>query len=319
MRRFPIVQMIRTVQVILIVLVLIIFVTDSTVRAGDVWLVDTRTTSVTSDTISELTLEKLVEKRENTKQWVTATMSEFLETHDPNKPTLFVIHGNWTSSGEARTLGITIDRLMKKFEDYRLVIWTWPSERINCGIRKDAQIKARRADAQAKFLVRFLQNLKPDSKISLAGFSFGTRLVCKTLQLLATSETEENIGKDKSGQKNITETLKIRSILLAGALDGGSLFSGKQYDRALSVTEKMLIHVNPNDKTLCFYPLLVGIGGPQAVGREGLAVTKLPREFQQKVKPVNVSRFLGSEHSFLASFRGLIAMEKDFLYYALFE
>ncbi|MDR2438652.1 MAG: alpha/beta hydrolase [Planctomycetaceae bacterium] len=278
----------------------------SGVRAGDTWFIDTR--SATTE-LEHLTVKKLDNKNQSVQVWRSAALEEFQETHVPQKPLVIVIHGNWTSSANALSYGKIFDRFLEKnekSENYRFLIWSWPSERILCGIRKDILTKARRADEQADYLVSFLQKLKPNSKVSLIGFSFGAGLVCNTLQLLADT-------------KEIHNKLSIRSILLAGALDSGALTPNGRYGQALSVTEKMLIHVNPDDAALCFYPLLGRLGGSQAIGKKGALVNGLSKKTQQKIKSVNVAPQLGTEHAFVTSFQTLITYEKDFRQYALFE
>ncbi|MDR0609618.1 MAG: alpha/beta hydrolase [Planctomycetaceae bacterium] len=276
-------------------------------KAGDTWFADTRSTTTG---LEHLTVKKLDNDNGNQSApvWRSASLDELLETQIPQKPLIIVIHGNWMTSAEAQKHGIAFDHLLEKFSEHQLLIWSWQSEKISCGIRlrKDALTKAQRADDQATHLVAFLQKLKPNSKVALIGFSFGTKLVCNTLQTLA--DTKE------SGNE-----LLIRSVLLAGAADCGSLTPNGQYRQSLSVTEKMLIHVNPDDKTLCFYPLLVRIGGPQAIGKKGASLNGLSEESRQKIKSVNVARQLGTEHAFTASFQSFVRCKKDFQQYALFE
>jgi pimeloyl-ACP methyl ester carboxylesterase len=281
------------------------FTLVSVAKAGDTWFVDTR--SATTE-LESLAVKKLDNKNQSATVWRSASLDELLETQIPQKPLVIVVHGNWTTSVEARKYGIAFDRLLEKFGEHRLLIWSWKSDQILCGIRirKDVLIKAQRADDQAAHLSAFLQKLKPNSKVSLVGFSFGAKLVCNTLQTLANT-------------KELGNELSIRSVLLAGALDCASLTPNGQYHQALSVIEKMLIHVNPDDETLCFYPLLVRIGGPQAIGKKGAALNGLSEEFRQKIKSVNVARQLGTEHAFNASFQNFIRCENDFRRYALFE
>jgi hypothetical protein len=281
------------------------FISVSVSKAGDTWFADTRSTT---PELEPLSVKKLDNGNQSAPVWRSASLDEFIETQTPQKPLVIVVHGNWTTSAEAKKYGIAFDRLVEKFGEHRLLIWSWPSDQILCKIhlRKDILIKAQRADDQATHLALFLQKLKPDSKVSLIGFSFGAKLVCNTLQILS-DETE------------LHNKLLIRSVLLAGALDCASLTPNGQYHQALSVTEKMLIHVNPDDETLCFYPLLVRIGGPQAIGKKGISLNGVSEEFRQKIKSVNVARQLGTEHAFIASFQNFIRCEKDFKQYALFQ
>jgi alpha/beta superfamily hydrolase len=281
------------------------FTCVSVSQAGDTWFADTR--SATTG-LEHLSVKKIDNGNQAIPVWHSASLEEFLETQIPQKPLVIVVHGNWMTSTEAKKYGIAFDRLTEKFGDHRLLIWSWPSEQISCGIRirKDVLTKAQRAHDQATYLVSFLQKLKPNSNVSLIGFSFGAKLVCNTLQTL-------------SDVKEFRNELMIRSVLLAGALDCASFTPNEQYNQALSATEKMLIHVNPDDETLCFYPLLVRIGGPQAIGKKGVSLNGVSEEFRQKIKSVNVARQLGTEHAFITSFQNFIRCEKDFKQYALFE
>ncbi|MDR2116221.1 MAG: alpha/beta hydrolase [Planctomycetaceae bacterium] len=293
----------RFILTLILNIILNVFVLS--VHAGDTWFINTQSTTKPE----QFTVKKLNNNSQPSQVWHPATFEEFQETHNPQKPLLIVVHGNWMSAGKAQNYGYTFDRLLEKIENpnkYRLLIWSWSSERTFCGIRKDVLAKAQRADNQANHLLAFLQKLKPNSNVSLIGFSFGARLVCNTLQILADT-------------KELNNKLSIRSILLAGALDCGSLNPNGCYNQALSVTEKMLIHVNPNDEALCFYPLLVRIGGPQAIGKKGASLNGLPKEIRQKIKSVNVAQQLGTQHTFITSFQTLIAHEKDFRQFALFE
>ena len=263
--------------------------------AADAWFADTR-----SGTVAFSRLE--------TNAWTTSTDREFLETFDSDLPLVVVIHGNWMPRAEAQTYGKTFYQRSRNIGPHRLLFWSWPSEKLDCRLRWDAQIKASRADAQSEHLITFLRSLPADCKVSLVGFSFGAKLICNTLQHYA---------------KRIDEApehgLRIRTVLLAAAMDRASLQPGRAYGNALSATEKMLVHVNPLDSTLRFYPLLNGWGGPQALGKAGVNRYGMSVESSAKIKSVNVSRLIGHKHGFGDSLAAFLARHDDFKTYALFQ
>ncbi|MDR0871176.1 MAG: alpha/beta hydrolase [Planctomycetaceae bacterium] len=213
-----------------------------------------------------------------------------MQTHQPEKPLLILVHGNEMSYSESKHYGKIAAGLVDKTGEHRLVIWSWAAEKVLCGIKKDALLKIRRADAQGPVLASFLQKLKPESKAVLGGFSLGANVVCGALQNLP----------DKT-------SLRIRTVLLAAAIDSGSLSVQGKYSGAVSKTEKFLIYVNPDDWVLRFYPLLKGCRGPEAVGKAGVSLYGQPAQVRQKVKSVNIQSSLGTEHAFLKSLKAFTA------------
>lgn len=286
-------------------------------QANDAWFIDTRhaTLQGRQEGIEHLLVARLNRDNIGRLYWETSDKEQFLQTHDPDIPLVIIIHGNWMKFSEAKAHGIAFRKLSKKLGEHRLLVWSWPSERTNRGIRQDALLKARRADVQAQFLAAFLKKLRPGSKVSLVGFSFGAKLACETLHLLAdTAEYPNSEEEDKYGHG-----LKLRTVLLAAAMDQHSLKPGRQYGKALLSTEKMLVHVNRQDSTLKWYPLLVSCHGPRAIGKEGVAMSGFPNEYRNKILSRDLQRLIGHDHGFMASLLGFLAFREDFRQYALFE
>jgi len=258
--------------------------------AADVWFADTRPGTVA--------LSRL-----ETNRWEASTSQEFLNTLDTDVPLVVVVHGNWMTRAEAKVYGLLFHRLSRNTGHHRLLIWSWPSEKTDCRVRRDAQIKAVRADAQSEYLLAFVHSLPADCKVSLIGFSYGAKLVCNTLQhYVEMSEPAR----------------RIRAVLLAAAMDQASLQPRGKYGDALQATEKMLVHVNRQDSVLRFYPLLNGCGGPEAIGKAGVSRNGMSTESVAKIKSVNVSRMIGNEHGSKESLTTFLAFPNDFKTYALF-
>ncbi|MGL4594700.1 MAG: alpha/beta hydrolase [Thermoguttaceae bacterium] len=253
------------------------------------------------------------------KRWNDGNVDDFFATHDPTIPLVIIIHGNWMKLSDAKVHGIKFHQLAKDRGDFRLLVWSWPSERELRNIREDAKLKASRADVQARFLAEFLRRLPVQSKVSLIGFSFGAKLASETLQLIAKTAEVSSEDSVLVEHGNIGHSLRLRTVLLGAAMDQQSLGIGHQYGLALSATEKMLIHVNNEDKTLCYYPLLVGLRGPQAIGKKGVSLAGMPQNYRNKIKSVNANPVLGNQHGFMFALRGLLAFKNDFRHFALFE
>lgn len=279
------------------------------IRADDAWFVDTRHATVRSNgnTIDHLDIKQL-QITGNRAQWIQSNKEAFLQTYDPNVPLVIIIHGNLMTYPDAMNHGAKFRQLSRKMGRHRLVVWSWPSERTDNPIRQDCLLKAQRADVQARFLATALRHLPHGSKVSLVGFSFGSRLVCQTLQTLATTAHNGYTGHH----------LRIRTVLLGAAVDQGCLRPGQRYGYALNMVESMLIHINPQDNILRWYPLLVGVHGPKALGREGAFLNGISPYNLQKIRTRNVQRLIGHDHGFMVSLLGLIANRGDFQHACLF-
>ncbi len=283
------------------------------VEASDVWFVDTRSADTTdAGRIAHLSMERIDAGPKAGPKIACRTPSsvqDFFQTHDPNKPTIILIHGNWMTCGEMRSYGLAFHRKTKHWGEHRLVLWCWPAAKEYCRIRPDAQTKYHRADAQGYILAAFLRDFRreaPEAKISILGFSFGAKVTCKALH---------ELGRDDRAVEY--ETFQIRPVLLAAAMDQSSLSAGGPYRHAWHVIDKMLVHVNHRDKTLRFYPLLFKRGGPEAVGKGGM--TGISAERRRKVKTASVTKIIGREHGFNFSLRGIIVNKNDFRHYVLFQ
>lgn len=303
-----------------------VFSCTPSLSAGDAWLIDARYASPQSGdaSLERLVVNQLEQRESNRMQWAESTQNAFFDSYDPNIPLVVIIHGNWMTLPEAKSHGIAFHRLARKLGEHRLLVWSWPSERAMKKIRRDALLKARRADAHGHVLAMFLKKLPAGSKVSVVGFSFGAKLACEALQGLSDDvprpqSMDMQVDTQPVDEKPIGHGLRVRTILLAAAMDQGSLAPGRQYGHALRGTEKMLIHVNPDDCVLRWYPKMKSCNGPAAIGREGVSYGRFPVEYIEKVRSRNVMRLIGHDHGFMDSLAALLACRGDFLHYALFE
>jgi len=205
-------------------------------------------------------------------------------------PTTFFVHGNRTSANDAVREAWPLRRRLEHEADgrpYRLVIWSWPSDRIRGRSRRDIQVKAARSDGQAYYLAQMLRSLPPDVPVNLVGYSFGSRIIAGALHLTAGGRLA---GRRLDGPA--VERLPVRAVLVAAALDNDWLLPGHRNGLALSQIEQMLITVNRRDRVLHWYPAMRRGRGPWAMGYVGPRV----RGFAEKIELLDVTRATGRQH-----------------------
>lgn len=233
-------------------------------------------------------------------RWSKSSLDAFVAA-DPKIPTCFHVHGNRVSVCEANlggwhyystfTCGGCRDR-----GPLRWVIFSWPSDRLNCGSRKDVQIKAVRAECYGYYLAWLVDRLSPDARVSMLGYSFGTRLIGSSLHYLGGGKLR---GRQLAELQ--VEHRHVRTVMLAAALDNTHFSPGHTMQAAPTQIDHLLLGLNPSDPALKWYALLYQITlrprrGQQALGYSGVAgLTCLP-ELNGRVEQRNLSCAVGREH-----------------------
>jgi hypothetical protein len=205
--------------------------------------------------------------------WIPASAAEFFGSDNPQVPTTVFIHGNEVDpTGAVRRAWRVYGRLCTDSagRPFRLVIWSWPSERVVARRRQDAQLKAAYSDTEAFYLANVLRRMERDVPVCLIGYSFGARVITGALEILAGGQVAGRCLPLAEGVTlGVPQRRPVRAVLIAAAADACWLLPGARNGLALSQTEQMLITRNCCDPVLRFYPLLYGRGGPQAMGYVG--------------------------------------------------
>jgi len=264
--------------------------------SGQVWLINTRCAprSGRLDWASEsITYRRLQADR----RWLPADGDELFLGGDRPVPTTIFIHGNRTSGSQAVSDGMRIYRRIQREvpeRPFRLVIWSWPSERVRGGIRRDIRVKASQSDAQGYYLAECLRRVSPNVPVSLIGYSFGARVITSALHLLAGGQVAGRRLPDDVGRElPAPEQAPLRrAILVAAAVDADWLLPGRRNGLALSQVDRLLITKNGRDPVLRWYPLTCGRRGPEALGFAGLAGCWL----DERIELLNVSCSVGRFH-----------------------
>lgn len=148
--------------------------------------------------------------------------------------------------GDAKEQGIDVYRKLVSCPqgNFRLVVWTWPSDRIH-GMARDARAKAARADGEAYYLASFLSKIPCHCPVSLMGYSFGARCVAGSVHLLGGGTwAGHQIEVDRA---NI---IRPRVVLLAAALPIDWLAPRGSMGRVMSQASQVVSFYNARDPAL---------------------------------------------------------------------
>lgn len=279
---------------------------------GEVWLVSTRSAPRSGRLTSTDKIRYWHFQADN--RWLPADGNDLLDDDRPVPTTVF-IHGNRTSADAALRSGWCVYRQMRREaadRPFRLVIWSWPSERIRGRIRKDVCVKASYSDVQAYYLADCLCRVKAEVPVSLVGYSFGARVITGALHLLAGGQVAGRRIPQPDSQQHPPSS--IRAVLVAAALDADWLRPGHRNGLALSQVDRMLVVRNRRDPVLKWYPLLCGRRGPKAMGYCG------PTGCQNspKLEVLNLTRSVGRNHD-LPSYMGNSALDRRFARYTFLD
>ena len=267
--------------------------------APELWLVSTRKAPCccpTEQRTSYLTYWHC----EAGQQWRRSSLQELFLTDDPDVTTLIYVHENRVTRSESfRRSHILLSSLQKTVsphQPFRLIVFSWPANRIGWRPRPDVQEKARRSQAHGFYLAWLIDQMHPEVPISLFGTSFGPRMITAALHVLG--------GGRVKGQPPLarvhSERRPVRIALMAAALDTHWLIPGQRHGNALTQIENMLVLVNRNDKILRWYPQMDGRGGPEALGFAGLTDGRYLDTYRDRIVEWDVSCDIGKVHSWCA-------------------
>jgi hypothetical protein len=227
--------------------------------------------------------------------WHSSSLDELVASRDPRLPTIVLVHGNDTDDAVARSKGIEIYRALAERADrpLRLIIWSWPADYLGGTLRRDARVKAERADVDAYYLAQFIGELDRAESPSLVGYSFGARVVSGALQLVGGGSLA---GRTLPAGRN-DPPAALRAVLLAAAIDHDWLLPGRRYGQALAAVERLVVLVNPQDRVLRFYRFLAPGTGAAALGARGLATSDELGPHRGKIEQINVGSLVGVQHA----------------------
>ena len=279
-------------QVRIFLLFLLLFVLPNTQAATavpgeqqDIWRVDLR--SVAHLPGSERHFSKLAYYRWEKNRWVASDAETFFASQKPEIPLIVFAPGYTSTTPQTTKVGLGIVQNFDPNKPCRVVFWDWYSDKGTGNIRHDVRSKLPIIANTSNYLALFLQKVKPQSKVCLFGFSFGSRIVCHAAETLR-----------KNNQR--PEGLRLNLVLSGAATDQLWFAKGQQHSRIPEIVEKILITYNPDDWALRFYPMMYDHRDKaSALGATGLPLRSIAPEFRAQFENINVQRYIGKEHQTL--------------------
>ena len=236
-------------------------------RVDDVWLISTRHLGCPEwGKMNQIDLH--VEHYDGTGAgWVEASLQEFLASGNPSQPTMFYVHGNRIEWNEAMERGWRARNTVlgcSHIEPIRLVIWSWPSDKIH-GQLRDVRTKVARSNGEAHYLAWLLSQLDSATPLSIIGYSLGCRVATGALHLLAGGELGGHMMPS-------SQSPRARVALLAAALHSYWLQPGAYHESALLLMDRLLIQYNSCDPVLKRYEWTESNASPSALGYTGMYI-----------------------------------------------
>jgi hypothetical protein len=218
-----------------------------------------------------------------------------------DKPTIIYVHGNFMERNNTLERVRILDFYLKRqaTEDYRLLLFSWPSQRERKPLR-DIYENDEIAEDQSLYLAWILRQLRSQSRVSVLGFSFGARCATAALHL----DAGGNIPGLRFGNQQ-TETVQrvpYHLGLIAPAVDKNWLLPNGRYGKATSNINDFVNMYNSRDPVLRRYKFIDRLSRPIAggfVGFDGIGDPRAtsPLAGQIKVKQYNCGGVIGTTHS----------------------
>jgi hypothetical protein len=239
-----------------------------------------------------LQCEELVAQGYSARHWRTVEWDEVAAELAEPLPTVIYVHGNRIDPGFDKTHGLEIYRSLaaRKPSDapLRYIIWSWPSSKVS-GIINDYQVKAARTRPVAWQLAWAVDQMPPETPLTLVGHSYGARVVTGTLHLLVSGR----LGELQLVERMHPVRPPVRAALLAAAVDASWIRPGGFHGRALELVDQMVLVNNHRDPAMRFYHLAfeghvrpLGYGGISGLGR-----------FAGRVRSIDVTSAVGRRHA----------------------
>jgi hypothetical protein len=261
----------------------------------EVWLVSSRQVSCPSENLTGLKYYRLLEN-----QWIETPAEEFDRTSNQSRLNVFFVHGNRTDFKWASRRGLqAYDSFVASQNPgvpTRYIIWAWPSDQVS-GLVTDFRIKAQRANREGHLFGNFLAGLPKDERMSLIGYSYGSRIILGGLQLLS---GEKLFGRQLELPENY-EPPEFRVTLIAAATGNGSLTPQATYGQAYPMMDRLLLVNNTADRALKLYKFLDRQRQISALGR-GIAGRSLLEDGGERVEQFDFAKEIGHEHSLTGYF-----------------
>jgi hypothetical protein len=238
-------------------------------------------------------------------------------------PTCIIVHGSPASDDYVMGLSLDVYYSLSRFigpeKTVRIVIWSWPADKLRASLIKDFRDQTVRGERQGYYLAHFIDDVRGSCRVLLVGYSMGARTASAALQLIAGGRVEAT----PAFRARQTDSRPIIGVLVAAAIDTTWLAPGNRYDRAVGQTEHFLVTVNSRDPILQRYPRLYGSKKAiqESIGFRGIANRTALRENASRYSQIDITQDAGPTHDIRSLTRSRPLLEKisEFTFELLFK
>ncbi len=225
--------------------------------------------------------------------WVDSTLPRLTDPVSPDMVTIFFIHGNKVDPCMARDRGLRVYRSLMRCScddrPVRFVIFSWPATEVN-GFLHDFRVKAARTRPVGWQLAWVLNQMPPDAKISLLGYSYGARIAGGALHLLRGGQLNGLTLSDPPAQPHVP----MRVAFLAAATHAHWYGPNCYHGMAMEEIEHLILLNNEIDPAMRLYKWVEKNSSPQAMGLCGPA--RLSSDARRRVECYDCSDCVGRSH-----------------------
>ena len=275
------------------------------VQAGDatpvrpvdgIWLVDTRHLPYCDVGCEQTHAFDYEQYESDACDWIHADRQSFKATDRQTTRTIVYVHGNRVGPCEVRRRGLLVYESLiaqadEDQEDLRFVIFSWPATQVR-GPLRDVRLKAARSDPAAYYLARLLEQIDPEVKVSLVGYSFGARVITGSLHLLGGGELGGLVIDDAAPDARNPMCV----VMMASAMGDDWLEPNGYHGLALSQVDQMLLLNNRCDPVMKRYHHVGAFGSPSALGHCGVSSISAIGAAADKIRQIDVGHDIGRSH-----------------------
>ena len=231
---------------------------------------------------------------------VPYSRDDFLGSLRPDRPVCFVIHGSYNYWPDVLSESAKSFRWVMQAAHGRpvqFVYFSWPSDGYaHVVFPVELAVMGRRSAVHGVFLANLITKFPREQPVTIMGHSHGARCAVAALHALGGGAVDD--GSRLPAESPVPA--RIRSVLLAAAVDHDWLNPGECYGQALQPVERMLVVHNPRDGWLGVYPLKNLMGNDAALGYRGLQFEDQMKlsELGQKITLLDASHLAGRSHDF---------------------
>jgi len=224
--------------------------------------------------------------------WQKRSLDEFFR-NDGKLATVFCVHGNRRSADDAVARGwMMYDALeLSDTVPVRFVLWSWPSDRVR-GLRRDISSKAARTEDDAYYFGWVLRHLHSPSRVGIAGYSFGARIVTGGLHLAAGGQLD---GRSIEAPDPVPTPHSYGVVLAAGAEHNHWILPNSVHGQALENVDHFFNIYNSCDPILARYRFIDRREKPVALGFAGISPSSLGA-FASRVEQRDAAPSIGRTH-----------------------